>query len=165
MLSGETAAGQYPVEALKTMSRIAECAEQDIDYRSRLVKVAASEKESVTAAIAYATCSTAMDLNAAAVITVTMTGYTAESLSRYKPGCPIIGCTINNRVARQLNLLWGVTPLHLEKAETAEELFRNAVKRVEIEGFIKKGDRAVVTAGVPLSVAGNTNMIRVVEVE
>ena len=165
MLSGETAAGQYPVEALKTMSRIAECAEQDIDYRSRLVKVAASEKESVTAAIAYATCSTAMDLNAAAIITVTMTGYTAESLSSYKPGCPIIGCTINNRVARQLNLLWGVTPLYLEKAETAEELFRSAVKRVEKEGYIKKGDRAVVTAGVPLSVAGNTNMIRVVEVE
>lgn len=165
MLSGETAAGQYPVQAVKTMARIAECAEQDIDYRSRMVKVATSSKESVTAAIAYATCSTAMDLNAAAIITVTMSGYTAASISRYKPGCPIVGCTVKDRVARQLNLLWGVTPLYMEEAESAEELFRNAVKLAEAKGFVKKGDIVVITAGVPLSVAGNTNMIRVVEVE
>jgi len=165
MLSGETAAGQYPVQAVKTMARIAECAEEDIDYRSRMVKVATSSKESVTAAIAYATCSTAMDLNAAAIITVTMSGYTAASISRYKPGCPIVGCTVKDRVARQLNLLWGVTPLYMEEAESAEELFRNAVKLAEAEGFVKKGDIVVITAGVPLSVAGNTNMIRVVEVE
>ena len=165
MLSGETAAGQYPVQAVKTMARIAECAEQDIDYRSRMVKVATTSKESVTAAIAYATCSTAMDLNAAAIITVTMSGYTAASISRYKPGCPIVGCTVKDRVARQLNLLWGVTPLYMEEAESAEELFRNAVKLAEAEGFVKKGDIVVITAGVPLSVAGNTNMIRVVEVE
>lgn len=165
MLSGETAAGQYPVQALRTMARIAECAEQDIDYHSRMVKVAMSEKESITAAIAYATCSTAMDLKAAAIITVTMSGYTAASISRYKPGCPIIGCTVNNKVARQLNLLWGVTPLYLEKAECTEELFANAVKLAEKEGFVKKGDKVVITAGVPLGIAGNTNMLRVVEVE
>ncbi len=165
MLSGETAAGQYPVEAVKTMARIASAAEKDIDYRSRMVRLSAYDKRNVTTAIAYATCSTAMDLDAAAIITVTLSGFTAESISRYKPACPIIGCTMDDRVSRQLNLLWGVTPLHLKKEETTEELFDDAVKRAEQEGYVKKGDIVVITAGVPLGIAGKTNMIRVYEVE
>ena len=165
MLSGETAAGQYPVEAVKTMARIASAAEKDIDYRSRMVRLSAYDKRNVTTAIAYATCSTAMDLDAAAIITVTLSGFTAESISRYKPACPIIGCTMDDQVSRQLNLLWGVTPLHLKKEETTEELFDDAVKRAEQEGYVKKGDIVVITAGVPLGIAGKTNMIRVYEVE
>ena len=165
MLSGETAAGAYPVEAVKTMSRIAETAEMDIDYRSRMAKLSASEKDDITTAIAYATCTTAMDLNAAAIITVTLSGFTAEAIARYKPGCMIIGCAMDDRVARTLNLSWGVKPLYLPEKESADELFEDAVKRAEEKGYIKKGDIVVITAGVPLGIPGKTNMIRVVEVE
>jgi len=164
MLSGESAAGQYPVEAVRTMARIAESAELDIDYRRRMTRLSDSEKKYITTAIAYATCSTAMDLNAAAIITVTLSGYTAESISRFKPGCPIIGCTTSERVYRQLNLLWGVSPLYLKREETTEELFADAVAEAKKAGYVKAGDIVVITAGVPLGVAGKTNMIRVVEV-
>lgn len=165
MLSGESAAGLYPVEAVKTMSRIAECAEQNIDYRSRMANITSSEKEDITTAIAYATCTTAMDLNAAAIITVTLSGFTAQAIARFKPGCPVIGCAMDDRVARQLNLSWGVKPLYLQREESTEELFADAVKLAEKEGYVKKGDIVVITAGVPLGIPGKTNMIRVVEVE
>ncbi len=165
MLSGETAAGAYPVEAVKTMARIAESAEKDIDYRSRMARLSAMEKKNITTAIAYATCSTAMDLGAAAIITVTLSGFTAESISRYKPGCPIIGCAMDGRVSRQLNLLWGVNPLCIKKEESTEELFVDAVEQAKETGYVKSGDIVVITAGVPLGIAGKTNMIRVVEVE
>lgn len=164
MLSGESAAGLYPIEAVKTMARIAESAERDIDYRSRTARLAASDKKNITTAIAYATCSTAMDLNAAAIITVTLSGFTAASISRYKPSCPIIGCAIDDRVSRQLNLLWGVTPLYIKEEESTEELFEDAVQLAKKTGYVKQGDIVVITAGVPLGIAGKTNMIRVVEV-
>lgn len=165
MLSGETAAGQYPIEAVKTMARIAESAEKDIDYRARMVRFSSGEKKEITTAIAYATCSTAMDLGASAIITVTLSGYTAESISRYKPDCPIIGCAMGERVNRQLNLLWGVTPLCIKQEDDAEELFEDAVEEAKKAGYIKTGDVVVITAGVPLGIAGKTNMIRVVEVQ
>lgn len=165
MLSGESAAGLYPVEAVKTMARIAECAEKDIDYRSRMMKDTTAEKRDITTAIAYATCSTAMDLDAAAIITVTLSGFTAGSISRFKPACPIIGCAMDGRVSRQLNLLWGVEPLCLKKEEDTEELFKDAVQEAKKAGYVKQGDVVVITAGVPLGIAGKTNMIRVVEVQ
>lgn len=170
MLSGESAAGLYPVEAVKTMSRIAESAEGDIDYLARMAKAEKTtgafhiNKKEITTAIAHATCHTAMDLEAEAIITVTLSGFTAEAVARFKPGCPIIGCTLSERVAKQLNLLWGVTPLLIPKEETTEELFADAVEEAKKAGLIKKGDRVVITAGVPMGVTGNTNMIRVVEV-
>ncbi len=164
MLSGESAAGRYPVEAVRTMSRIAESAEQDIDYMSRMTRMPVAERKNITTAIAYATCHTAMNLEAAAIITVTLSGFTAEAISRYKPGCPIIGCTMEERVAKQLNLLWGVSPVLLKKEETADELFADAVLEAKKAGFVKEGDTVVITAGVPLGITGNTNMIRVVEV-
>lgn len=164
MLSGESAAGLYPIEAVKTMARIAERAEQDIDYRSRMVK-RHGDATDITTAISYATCSVAMDLNAAAIITVTMSGFTANMIARYKPGCKIIGCAVDERVCRQLNLLWGVNPLSLKEEEDAEELFEDAVEMSKQAGLIKTGDTVVITAGVPLRIAGRTNMIRVVEVE
>ena len=164
MLSGESAAGLYPVEAVKTMARIAERAEQDIDYLSRMQR-GHKDASDITTAISYATCSVAMDLNAAAIITVTMSGFTANMISRYKPGCTIIGCTVDERVSRQLNLLWGVNPLMLKEEEEAEELFADAVEMSKQAGLVKAGDTVVITAGVPLGIAGKTNMIRVVEVE
>lgn len=165
MLSGESAAGKYPVEAVKTMARIAESAEKDIDYRSRMRRNDEGDKSEITNAIAYATCSAAMDLNAAAIITVTMSGYTAEAISRFKPSCPIIGCAVNERVCDQLNLLWGVNPLLIKKEETSEELFADAVLAAKEAGYVNTGDIVVITAGVPLGITGTTNMIHVVEVE
>lgn len=164
MLSGESAAGAYPVEAVKTMARIAERTEQDIDYKSRLQKIVTKGEYDITTAISHATCTTAMDLDAAAIITVTMSGFTANMISRYKPGCPIIGCSVNPRVCRQMNLAWGVQPLLMMKEETADDLFEEAERLAVKSGYLKKGDIAVLTAGVPLGVSGNTNMIRVIEV-
>ncbi len=164
MLSGESAAGLYPVDAVKTMAKIAERAEQDIDYRGRMQQNHDHTCPDITEAISYATCTTAMDLNAAAIITVTMSGFTAEMISKYKPGCSIIGCSVNPRVCRQLNLLWGVAPLLVEREENAEELFEEAVRNARKAGYVKQGDTVVLTAGVPLGTPGRTNMIRVVEV-
>lgn len=164
MLSGETAAGDYPVEAVTTMAKIAERAEQDIDYGGRMKKYDTDDGVDITTAISHATCTTAMDLRAAAIITVTMSGFTADMISRYKPGCPIIGCSVNPRVCRQLNLSWGVAPLLIHKEETADDLFEEATKAAEKAGLVKKGDVVVLTAGVPLGMTGTTNMIRVIEI-
>ncbi len=165
MLSGESAAGLYPVEAVKTMARIAERAEQDIDYAGRMRKREHMENPDITTAISYATCTTATDLNAAAIITVTMSGFTAGMIACYKPSCQVIGCTVNPRVYRQLSLMWGVTPVMVHREETMEDLFEEAIKESKRSGLVKTGDRVVLTAGVPLGISGKTNMIRVVEVE
>jgi len=163
MLSGETAAGAYPVEAVKTMARIAERTELDIDYDSRLKKRDVIGCTDITTAISHATCTTAMDLNAAAIITVTMSGFTAEKISKYKPNCPIIGVTTNKKVCRQLNMAWGLYPVLMEEQETEGDLFDQAIIAAEKTGLIQKGDVVVLTAGMPLGVSGKTNMIRVVE--
>ena len=165
MLSGESAAGKYPVEAVQTMARIAESAEKDIDYRARMNLAGHDNKADITTAIAYATCTAAMDLQAAAIITVTMSGFTAEAIARFKPKSQVIGCTTNEQVYHQLNLLWGVTPLMLGKENTTDDLFTAAVAEAQRAGRVKKGDIVVITAGVPLGIAGKTNMIHVVEVE
>lgn len=166
MLSGESAAGLYPIEAVKTMARIAERTEQDIDYRSRLQENQCMDTKTpdITTAISYATCSVAMNLHAAAIITVTMSGFTANMIARYKPGCQVIGCTVDEKVCRQLYLLWGVNPVMINKEETTDELFEEAVFKSKQAGLIKAGDTVVITAGVPLGIAGNTDMIHVVEV-
>lgn len=166
MLSGESAAGMYPVEAVKTMSKIAERAESDIDYRTRMRhRRQTKQKLDVTNAISYATCETAMELNAAAIITVTMSGFTAEMVSRHKPDCRIIGCSVNPRVCRQMGLCWGVSPVLINREETTDSLFDEAIHEAKKKKLIESGDTVVLTAGVPLGVSGNTNMIRVIEVE
>lgn len=164
MLSGESAAGLYPVEAVKTMARIAERTEQDIDYNGRMKRRELIGDVDVTAAISHATCTTAMDLKASAIITVTISGFTAGMIARYKPKCPVIACSVSPRVCRQLGLTWGVIPIWIARESTADDLFEVAVRAAEEAGYIKGGDKVVLTAGVPLGVSGNTNMIRVVEV-
>lgn len=165
MLSGETAAGKYPVEAVKTMARIAEAAEKELDFVELHHRQNGRQKKDITTAIAHATCQTAMDLEAAAIITVTMSGYTAQAIARFKPEAPIIGCTIHERVCNQLNLLWGVKPLLIGKENTTEGLFENAVNAAKKAGYVKSGDIVVITAGVPVGIAGTTNMIHVIEVQ
>ncbi|MCR4901233.1 MAG: pyruvate kinase [Butyrivibrio sp.] len=164
MLSGETAAGEYPVEAVKTMAKIAERTEQDIDYVGRLKKRQGNCGSDVTTAISHATCTIAAEVEADAIISVTMSGFTARMVSKYKPSCPVFACAVNPTVCRQANLLWGVVPLHIRQEDTADELFREAISSAKASGYIKQGDKVVITAGVPLGISGRTNMIRVEEV-
>ncbi len=162
MLSGETAAGAYPVEAVKTMARIAERTEKDIDYTTEFKpRRLATERPDVTNAISHATCTTAMDLKAAAIVAVTKSGKTVGRISKYRPSCQIIGCATEMRVCRQLNLFWGVIPIQMDEEDTADELFDHAVEAAEKKGLIQRGELAVITAGVPLGLSGTTNMIKV----
>ena len=164
MLSGESASGKYPVEALKTMAKIAERTEKDIHYNERMKKLCSDGETDITTAISHATCTTAADLKASAIITVTMSGFTANMVSRFKPECPIIACSVNPRVCRQSSLLWGVTPLLIEKKDNTDDLFKEAIWASQKAGLIKEGDTVILTAGVPLGISGKTNMIRVIEV-
>ena len=161
MLSGETAAGQYPIEALKTMVRIAVRTECDINYLQRFKDRKNMSSPDVTNAISHATCTMAGDLNAAAILAVSKSGRTARMISKYRPYSPIIGACLTEKVYRQLGLSWGVAPLLLEQKNKAEELFDYAVDTAETAGLISKGDVVVLTAGVPLGVSGTTNLIKV----
>ena len=163
MLSGESAAGKYPVEAVETMARIAERTENAIDYDSRMLRSTPRNLDDVTTAISYATCTTSMRLSAQAIITVTMSGFTAGMVSRYKPKCQIVACSVNPRVCRQMALMWGVTPILMAKEETTKELFDEAIYLAKKHGLIENGDTVVLTAGMPLGVSGKTNMIQVME--
>lgn len=165
MLSGETAAGNYPVEALQTMIDITECAEADIDYKKRFKVLVKMETPNVTDAISHATCMTAMDINAAAIITITKEGGTARMISRYRPYSPIIGCTPLKKTFYQMGLSWGVNPVMINEETDTEELFTNSIKATQQRGYIKKDEIAVITAGVPLGVSGTTNIIRVMTAE
>ena len=161
MLSGETSVGAYPTKAVDTMSRIVRCTESDIDYVKRFGNNDSVEKN-ITDAISHATCTTAHDLEAAAIITVTETGNTARMISKFRPACPIISCTNDERSWRQLNLSWGVVPAMVKKLETTDELFENAVKSAVATGVVKTGDLVVITAGVPVGISGTTNTLKVV---
>ena len=163
MLSGESAAGKYPVEAVQTMAAIAERIENDIDYDGRLVRSNPIDQSDTTTAISHATCTMAMHLKAESIITVTMSGFTAEMVSRYKPSVPIIACSVNPRVCRQMALLWGVTPILMPREENTKDLFRDAILIAKTRGLLHNGDTVVLTAGVPLGVSGKTNMIQVLE--
>lgn len=161
MLSGETAAGAYPIEAVRTMARIALSAESDINYAKRFKEREDEGTPDVTNAISHATCTSAQDLGAAAIITVSKSGRTAKMISKYRPSCPIICCTTDETVCRQLNLSWGVTPLMIEEADNTDDLFERAVQAGEDAGLLRDGELVVMTAGVPLGVSGTTNLMKV----
>ena len=161
MLSGETAAGQYPVEALLTMVRIAERTEQDIDYRKRFFARERKANPDITDAICHATCTTALDLNARAIVTVTKSGHSARNIAKYCPACGVICGSMEEKVARQLNLVWGAIPVILEKKKDIFELFDHALEVAQQQGYLNTGDITVITSGVPIGVSGTTNMIKV----
>lgn len=164
MLSGETAAGAYPLEAVRMMARIAERAENEIHYRERRKKLVTGEQADVTTAISHATCTVAEEIGAKAVITVTISGFTARRLSNYRPECPIIACTVNQTTACQMNLLFGVIPMLIPQEDNADMLFDAAIDVAKRRGYVCEGDAVVLTAGLPLGISGNTNLIRVMEV-
>ena len=161
MLSGETAAGMYPIEAVKTMVRIATRTEQDINYLQRFRQRRAMCNPDVTSAISHATCTMAGDLSAAAIVTVTKSGRTARMISKYRPNCTIVGECLTEKVCRQLNLEWGVEPVLIAEEKNADMLFEKAVDVAEATGFVSKGDIVVLTGGIPLGVSGTTNLIKV----
>ena len=157
MLSGETAAGHHPVESVRTMALIAETTEKDINYITRLSKRPVAMAKNMTNAISHAAVTTAL-------ITVTKSGSTARNLSKFRPSCMIIGCTPSDTVLRQMSMSWGVYPVLMDEKENTDELFDSAIEAAKKSGLIEKGDLAVLTAGIPLGIAGNTNMLKVAEV-
>lgn len=165
MLSGETAAGKYPVESVQTMALIAETTEKDINYRSRFKNRPPQDNadmpHAIANAIAHATVTTAHDLNASAIITVTKGGSTARLISKYRPDVPIISCTTDEQIRRQTNMSWGVVPLVIDEKTNSDDLFMEAVNAAKNAGYVNDGDTVVLTAGVPLGVSGTTNLMRV----
>ncbi|MBD2870515.1 pyruvate kinase [Paenibacillus arenilitoris] len=161
MLSGETAAGRYPVESVQTMARIAERAENALEYREIFNKQANAQQTTVTEAISQAVANSALDLRAKAIITSTQSGFTARMVSKYKPKSPIIAVTTDEKVLRRLALIWGVFPVLGPEAQTTDEMFENAVDGAMSTGFLSLGDTVVITAGVPVGRSGTTNLIKI----
>ena len=164
MLSGETAAGKYPVEAIQTMDAIAQRTESDINYAKRMRNMANQGRLSIAAATAHAACTTAMDIGADAILTVSKSGTTARLVSRFRPGTTVAALLMDPQVQRQMALYWGVVPLTMPRASSTDELVEFAVQAAEEAALVKQGDLVVVTAGVPVGVSGTTNMIRVRQV-
>jgi len=161
MLSGETANGKYPLEAATTMAMIAAEVERELDHVAILSKKKEGSEQNVPNAICSAACSTALDLNAAAIVTVTQTGNTARRISKYRPNCPIVAVTDNVTVARRLALNWGVYPIVAPKMETTDVLIEKSVDVSAKAGIVKEGDLVVIAAGIPLYNSGTTNMLKV----
>ncbi len=166
MLSGETAAGQWPIEAVRTMAAIAQRVEKDIDYKKRFKARQDDTAISITDAISHATCTTAHDLGAAAIIPVSKSGRSARMVSKYRPGVPILACTTNEFTYRQLNLSWGVLPIMMDEQTSTDALFEAAIQAAYAHPcrLLHDGDLVVLAAGVPVGMSGTTNLIKVATV-
>ena len=160
MLSGETASGKYPIEALQTMVDIVVAAEEDIDYWKRFRNATYDHTSTITDAISHTSCLTAMDLSATAILAATRSGYTARMISRFRPGCVIAALTTEERVRRQLAISWGVAPYLVGNVDSTDRLFSLSVDAARKEGLVEKGDTVVITAGVPIGRSGSTNLIK-----
>ncbi|MBF8983344.1 pyruvate kinase [Lutibacter sp. B2] len=161
MLSGETAAGKYPREAVKTMANIAMSAEESLDYKAILREKAVGKENSITDAVSHATCNTAQDLGASGIITATSSGYTARMVSKFRPKAPIIVATTSEKVMRRMAIIRGAYPVLVESGHSTDEVFDLSVKKSLKAGLIKSGDLVIITAGVPVGIAGTTNTIKV----
>ncbi|MCL2694333.1 MAG: pyruvate kinase, partial [Oscillospiraceae bacterium] len=161
MLSGETAMGAYPVEAVRTMAKIAERTEANKDYAKSFFERRMVKDLNVTNAIAHATVTTAIDLQAKAILTVTQGGNTARMMSKFRPQQPILCCTPSERTWRQLGMSWGIIPIMAQEEEDTDDLLHHAVDRAVEEGYLENGDLVVITAGVPLGISGTTNLMKV----
>ncbi len=163
MLSGETAKGDYPIEAIQTMAKIAMTAEAELMRNEHELLTPKNYGISMTNAVSHAACSTAKELEAACIVSITKSGYTARSISKFKPSCPIVGCTNDERVLRQLNLVWGCIPVLIssKEGESTDETFAQAVKKIQELGIAGQGDAIVLSASVPVGVEGTSNIMRV----
>ncbi|HEY3425754.1 MAG TPA: pyruvate kinase, partial [Negativicutes bacterium] len=161
MLSGETASGLYPVEAVSMMQKIALRTEQDLKYSTSLHPGNFKSQPATTAAISHASTQIAHELTASAIITTTQSGYTPRMISKYRPDTPVIAVTPSTQTARQIQLLWGVYPLVYEVSQNSDQMVDESVRAALTAGMVQTGDLVVVTAGVPVGTQGTTNMIRV----
>lgn len=161
MLSGETAAGKYPVEAVKTMRDICITTELSDDFEENIYQTEIDRKITTTNAISKSTCTIASQLRAKAIITCTASGNTAKAVSKFRPRTNIIACTIDEKVARRLSVSWGVYPIIVEKAHETDELIERAIVGALKENYVQEGDLTVLTAGIPLGVSGTSNLIKV----
>jgi pyruvate kinase len=161
MLSGETAAGKYPVESVQTMSRIAIRAESALEYREIFIRQSTAQQVTITEAISQSVANSALDLDAKAIITPTESGYTARMVSKYRPKSPVIAVTRSEQVMRRLCLVWGVLPIKGEEARNTDEMFQLAVDDSIKAGHIRLGDLVIITAGVPVGRSGTTNLMKV----
>jgi len=161
MLSGETAMGDYPVESLTTMSKIAIKTEENIRYENRFVNQLPDFSTSITSAISQATCSTAHSLGASAIIAFTQSGRTARMVSSFRPSVPIIACSPKEKTCNQLAMAWGVCPIISQEHKSTDEMFAHAVTLAQSTGLVNQGDVVVITAGAPVGVSGSTNMLEV----
>jgi pyruvate kinase len=163
MLSGETAAGKYPVEAVRVMARVTEHTERNIDYR-RLFLTSQFKIRNTLDAISHATCGMAIDIDAKAIAVCTLSGMTARMVSRFRSPVDIVGLTIDEKTFRKLALSWGVTPVMCEKYPSTEVLFYSAKQFTKRAMSLKEGDRIVITGGITNGESGNTNLIKVDEI-
>ncbi|KPU43448.1 pyruvate kinase [Oxobacter pfennigii] len=161
MLSGETAGGKYPLEAVTTMAKIALRTEESLQYNKELEKRRPTIIDSVPGAISYAACTTAAELGASVILATTQTGHTARMVSKYRPKSPIIAVTPYDQVARKLSIFWGVYPLIAEKMESTDELIDLSVEKALQSGYVKKGELLVIAAGIPVGFTRTTNMLKV----
>lgn len=161
MLSGETAAGKYPVEAVKTMYNIATRTEMSLDYTEIINSNFALNEVSTTNAIGKATCNTAMDLGVRAIITATSSGYTSKAISKFKPKTPIIAATTTERVMRRLSLVWGVYPVLSPYSNSTDDVIELSIDSAVKKGYADEGDLVIITAGIPVGTSGSTNLIKV----
>ncbi len=164
MLSGETAAGKYPLEALRMMDQIAYDTEQNTDDWQRFVQSNQPMTPTVANAVSHACCTTAKDLKAKAIIAVTHAGRTARLLSRFRPGCPIIATTVSEKAYYQLGLSWGVIPFHVQEIKNTDELFELGKATAVESGVVENGDLVVVTGGTPVGMSGTTNTLKVLSI-
>lgn len=161
MLSGESANGNYPIDAAQTMAKIAQTTEKKIDYISCLMKKTKLSETSIADAICLSTCITAAELNASSIITATQSGVTAQTVSKHRPACPVIAVTPNEKVARGLALNFGVIPLLSKAFTSTDELIEVSIKKSLETGYVKKGDLTIIVAGVPVYFSGSTNLLKV----
>ncbi len=161
MLSGETASGKYPLEALKTMVDTVVAAEDAIDYWGRFRDTnLLPHISSINDAITHSCCLTAMDLKAVAILAATQSGYTAKVISRFRPACPIVALCQSEAARRQLAISWGVHPYLCGYVDSTDRLFSLVIDVARSEGAVKPGDTVVITAGVPIGEIGSTNLIK-----
>ena len=161
MLSGETAAGRYPVETVKMMNRIAVTAESSLNYEKIISAVAREHSLTITNAIAHATCSMAIEMNAQVIVTATASGETPRALSKYKPKAPIVAVTPSEETARRLSLNWDVYPIVTPYFNSTDEMFERCINLAKEHGYVREGELAVLTAGVPIGLVGSTNLLKV----
>jgi pyruvate kinase len=161
MLSGETAIGNYPVESVAYMDRIARAVEPSLDYRHELALTADQPFPTVGEAMSHAACDIAEVLNAAAILVPTYSGRTASAVARHRPRRPIIAVTHQRSAMQQLALEWGVVPAEIEEARNVEDLWTSALETARTTGIVEPGDRVVITAGTAVNVPGTTNLIKV----